>query len=530
MQRWNGWGDDAITMDLPEEGVELLKTVVGPGFPQRDTSLEELLKPIPKTRLPRHPLITTDSQERLIHAHGQSLPDWIALRYGRPMRVPDGIAYPENKEDLRDLVTFASKHKIALIPYGGGTSVLGHLEVPQWKRPVVTVSLARLNRMVYIDSGSLLATFESGIRGPDLEAHLRSQGFTLGHYPQSFEYSTLGGWVATRASGQLSSHYGRIDEAFAGAELLTPRGPLVLPPYPASAAGPDLRQLVLGSEGRLGIIAEATVKISPLPEKDDIYGAFFPSWDQAVEALRTLTAARLPLSMVRLSTVSETQTNLALSGHPKIVAFLKRYLPLRGVAEEEGCLCLIGFIGSAGLVKAARRETVAILKRAGAIPFGKAMGESWKHNRFLIPYLRNTLWEQGYAVDTIETAVTWNRVTEMVQTIEKILTESLAPRNEKVHVFSHLSSIYPTGSNIYTTVLFRLGKTAEETWERWNTLKMSASSIIAEKGGTISHQHGVGVDHKPYIEAEKGRLGMDMIREMCASVDPDGLMNPTKLF
>lgn len=530
MQRWNGWGDDAITMDLPDVGVALLEAIVGPGAPPKDVLLGELLGSIPQKGLPHHPLITTDSQERLIHARGQSLPDWIALRYGTLRRVPDGVAFPESKEDLRALLAFASKQKIALIPYGGGTSVLGHLEVPESKRPVVTVSLARLNRMVHLDAESLLATFEAGIRGPDLEAHLRAQGFTLGHYPQSFEYSTLGGWVATRASGQLSSHYGRIDEAFAGAELLTPRGPLLLPPYPASAAGPDLRQIVLGSEGRLGIIAEATVQISPLPAQDEIFGVFFPSWDRAVEALKTLTAARLPLSMVRLSTVAETRTNLALSGHAKTVAFLKRYLPLRGVSEEEGCLCLIGFIGSAGLVKAARRETALIMKKVKAIPFGKAMGESWKRNRFLIPYLRNTLWERGYAVDTMETAVTWGRVTETIEALEKGLADALLPFDERVHAFSHISSVYPTGSNIYTTVLFRLGKTAEETLARWKALKKTASSIIMEKGGTISHQHGVGVDHKPYIAAEKGSLGMDMIREVCASVDPNGLMNPTKLF
>ncbi|MCK9274699.1 MAG: FAD-binding oxidoreductase [Syntrophales bacterium] len=530
MRRWNGWGDDAITMDLPEDGSILLQSVAGPGCPKTDSPFKSTVASLPESRLPYHPLIRTDPETRFMHSHGQSLPDWIRLRYGSHQNVSDGVAFPESKEALENLVAFASKQKFAIVPYGGGTSVSGQLEITDYTRPALILSLARLNRLIQLDPKSLLATFEAGIRGPDLEAHLFKQGFTLGHYPQSFEYSTLGGWIATRASGQLSSGYGRIDGAFAGAEIVTPRGSLILSPFPAPASGPDLHHMVLGSEGSLGIIEKATVKISHLPERDEIYGVFFPSFDKGVEAIGTIAGARLSLSMVRLSSVSETKMNIALAGHTKAAAFLKRYLPLKGIPDEEGCLCLIGFIGTTRTVKSARREAASILKRANAVPFGKTMGEIWKKNRFLIPYLRNTLWEKGYAVDAIETAIMWRGVTETVQNLETTLENGLARYNERVYVFSHLSNVCPAGAHIYTTVIYRLGEAAEDTMRYWNILREAALSVVKGAGGTIRRTPEAGADNKSCLALEKGPLEIDMIREICASIDPDRIMNPKALF
>ncbi len=529
MQRWNGWGDKNLYVDLTPQAHELLQELLGEGTPKEEYPLEKLINHVPRSRMPRHPVISTDPKERINHAHGQSLPDWIALRGGTLRRFPDGVALPNTLDEVQELLSFAGKHKIIVIPYGGGTSVLGHLDVPEVKRPVLSLSLKHLNRLIDLDPYSLLATFEAGIQGPDLEAQLRAKKFTLGHYPQSFEYSSLGGWVVTRACGQESTYYGRMDELFAGGELLTPKGTMQFPPFPASAAGPDLRHFLLGSEGRLGILTKVTVRISPLPERNDIHGVFFPSWENAVDAVKKLAISHLPFSMIRLSSPVETTTNLTLAGHEKQISLLKRYLRLRSIPEEEACMCLIGFIGSQRFVKAARREAFSIISRNKGVSTGKMMGEAWKKNRFRAPYLRNTLWDTGYAVDTLETAVTWNKVTSTMQSIEKALGNGLASWNEKVHVFTHLSSIYPTGSSIYTTFVFRLAQTPEETLARWKALKESASHAIVAAGGTISHQHGVGVDHKPYIEAEKGPIGMSTIRQICSHIDPDQRMNPTKL-
>jgi len=529
MQRWNGWGDETVYVDLPVQGRNLLQDLIGKGNPQTDYPLESFISRIPESRLQPHPLISTDPKQRLDHAHGQSLADWIGLRGGALSSFPDGVALPATSEEVTELLAFSEKTDAVVIPFGGGTSVAGHLQVPQGNRPVFSLSLKRLQRLIEINRSSLLATFEAGVRGLELETQLNKRGFTLGHYPQSFEFSSLGGWVATRSSGQQSSHYGRIEQFFAGGELITPQGILRLPPFPASAAGPDLRHLVLGSEGRLGVLTKATVNISPLPEKDHVYGLFFPAWDPAQNAVRKLAQTGIPFSMIRLSNSAETTTNLALAGKKYLVAILKRFLKLRGIPENKACMGLIGFTGTEPLVKTARRESFSILRKHKGIVIGKAMGKAWKINRFRAPYLRNTLWDLGYAVDTLETAVTWDKVTPTMNSIENSIVDSMAPWKEKVHVFSHLSHVYKTGSSIYTTTIFRLADTPEETLARWRALKKAASQSIVHAGGTISHQHGVGTDHKPYLEAEKGALGIRTLKQLCLHFDPDKRMNPGKL-
>lgn len=529
MQRWNGWGHDSVHMELPPQARELLQYLIGKGKSRDDCSLEGFLKKIPAPRLPEHPLITGDPKERLDHAHGQSLPDWVGMRMGAIERFPDGVARPSTVEELREVLKFAEDRHAAVIPYGGGTSVVGHLTVPEGDRPVISLSLKGLRRLKNLDSRSLLATFEAGVLGPDLEAQLRAKGFTLGHFPQSFEYASLGGWVVTRSSGQQSSHYGRIEQLFAGGDVITPKGDLYFPPFPASAAGPDLRHILMGSEGRLGILTHAAVRISRIPEKDEVHGVFFPSWEEATDAVRSVAGAKIPFSMIRLSNPTETMTNLALAGHEKQIGFLRYYLCLRGIREETGCLCLIGFTGSRRQVRASRTEAFSVFRKHKGVSAGKIMGEAWKKNRFRAPYLRNTLWDIGYAADTLETAVTWDKVTDAMLGIEKAISDALKPRNERVHAFTHLSHVYPTGTSLYTSYVFRIADTAEETLARWREIKDSASRAIMRSRGTISHQHGVGTDHARYLEAEKGILGTDLLRQIFAHIDPAERMNPGKL-
>ncbi len=529
MQIWNGWGDAAVQVRLPAAAAALLKDRIGAGTPSKNISLQDALARVPKSRLPDHPLITADRKERLVHSHGQSMPDWIALRQGGIERFPDGVAFPVCEAEVQELLRFSARHNLEIIPYGGGTSVVGHLTVPATDRPVVSLSLERLNCLVSLDSRSRLARFQAGVRGPDLEAQLRAHGFTLGHYPQSFEYSTLGGWIATRSSGQQSSHYGSMDTLFAGGDVYTPQGNLTCPPFPSSAAGPDLRQLILGSEGRLGILVNVWVRVSPIPACDRLWTFFFPSWEQALEAVRGLAGADSRCSMIRLSNSAETTTQLILAGKEQMVSMLRKYLRLRHVSDENGCMGLFGFIGSHRQTAHARRLAFSLLRKQSGVCVGPFIGESWKRRRFKAPYLRNTLWDRGYAVDTVETAVTWDRVDRAMKALEKALAQALDPWKERVHVFSHLSHVYPTGSSIYTTFLFRTGDRPEETLARWRALKTSASEAIVGAGGTISHQHGVGLDHRPYLNAEKGPVGMDILNHIFVHVDPEGRMNPGKL-
>jgi alkyldihydroxyacetonephosphate synthase len=529
MQRWNGWGEEAISLDLPPKGREMLRDLIGEGRRQPDYPIEKILQRIPDSRLPHQSLVSFDPRLRLDHAHGQGLPDWMALRYGTLQRFPDGVALPTSTAAIQDLMHFAADQNAIVIPYGGGTSVVGHLEIPDAERPVLSLSLKGLNRLIHLEPGNMLATFEAGILGPKLEGHLQPRGFTLGHYPQSFEYSSLGGWVVTRSCGQQSRYYGRIEQLFAGGNVLTPRGPVVLPPFPASAAGPDLRQLLLGSEGRMGILTNVIVKITPLPERDETYGFFFPSWEDGRKAVQTIAGEGIPYSMIRLSNPTETMTNLALAGHERKVAMLTRYLHALGMPDQGKCLCLIGFTGSARIVRAARTEARSIIRRSHGVSIGKSIGRTWKKSRFRSAYLRNTLWDLGYAVDTLETATTWDKVTAVMTAIENSLHAASASFHERLHAFSHLSHLYPSGSSIYTTFVFRHCEPSERTLAIWQALKQAASRAIVEAGATITHQHGVGTDHRDYLLDEKGRLGVETLQAVFQHLDPKQQMNPGKL-
>jgi alkyldihydroxyacetonephosphate synthase len=537
VRRWNGWGDDTVTYPLHDGPRQFLEGLVGPGTAPRDASLEAVVAAVPPSRLPTHPLVFDDPADRVRHARGQSLPDWIALRSGRIPAFPDGVAYPTTDIQVRDLIRYAGQAGACIIPYGGGTSVVGHVNPPPGSAsasgkgcgPILTVDLGRLNGLRRFDEVSQLATFGAGVTGPDLEAQLRARGCTMGHFPQSFELSTLGGWIVTRSGGQQSLGYGRIEKLFAGGLLESPAGTLQMPPFPASAAGPDLREVVLGSEGRLGVLTEATIRVAPLPETEAFHAVFFPDFGQGREAVRQMMQARLPLSMLRLSTAVETQTTLALAGRERLIGALERLLALRGVGDGK-CMLLLGFTGREAMVKSARKEALGIAGMHGGVHVGRTFGREWHKSRFRTPYLRNTLWDLGYAIDTLETATDWANVPVMVDAIEAALRSGLEAIGERVHVFTHLSHLYPYGSSIYTTYLYRIASDPDETLRRWQVLKEAASLAIVAHDGTISHQHGVGVDHLPYLAGEKGPLGMAVLGDLCRRFDPEGIMNPGKLM
>lgn len=529
MRRWNGWGDDTIGYPLSPNADKFLHEAVGRGVQPRDMLFSGVLLAVPPSRLPGHDLIDDDPSVRLRHARGQSLPDWVALRSGRVGAFPDGVAFPANVEQVEALLGYAAGVGATVIPYGGGTSVVGHINPLPGAAPVLTINLRRMNQLASLDETSRLATFGAGVAGPELEAQLRARGYTLGHFPQSFEFSTLGGWVATRSTGQQSLGYGRIEDLFAGGALVSPAGKLVMRPFPASAAGPDLRHLVLGSEGRFGILTEAVVRVSPLPADEEFHALFFPDFEEGMAAVQRIVQERLPLSMLRLSTPEETRTTLALAGHERLIGMLERLLAVRNVGEGK-CMLMCGFTGPHERIRDTRHRVMEIAGEHKGVDAGRRFGTQWIHGRFRTPYLRNTLWEQGYAVDTLETATTWEAVPRTLVAIEEALREALAPWEERVHIFTHLSHVYRSGASTYTTYLFRLAADPDETLARWSAMKSAASRAIVACGGTISHQHGVGTDHAPYLPAEKGHLGMAALGDVARRFDPAGMMNSGKLM
>lgn len=528
MRRWNGWGDEAIGYALPASAERYIAGLVGPAQPVPDASLETVIAGVGVSLLAGDALFSTEAADRLFHARGQSLPDWIALRSGCIGAFPDGVAYPTSDESVRACLDYARRIGARLIPYGGGTSVAGHITPRAQDRPVLTVDLSRMNRLLSLDEESRLATFEAGIAGPEVERRLAERGYTLGHFPQSWELSTLGGWIATRSSGQQSACYGRIEQLFAGGHVETPGGPLDLPAFPASAAGPDLRQAILGSEGRFGFITRATVRVRPRPETETFHGIFFRSWREGAAAVRAIVQAAVPVSMLRLSDPQETEATLHLSGKETLAGLLDRGLRAFGYSGQRSLL-ILGVTGDGKTARFARQRAMAMARKHGGLPTGQAIGRQWSRKRFLTPYLRNTLWERGYAIDTLETAVTWSSVIESAVAIREALRQALVSFDERVLVFAHLSHVYMDGASIYVTYLWRRSD-PERTLAQWSAMKAAASTVIVSRGGTISHQHGVGLDHAPYLQVEKGAVGMRMMEALRDELDRGRILNPGKLI
>jgi len=535
MRRWNGWGDEKTDYPLPASALKYLQEQLGPGEIIPDIPLSQVIASVPQSDIPPHPSILTDPLDRLYHARGQSLPDWVALRHGQIERFPDGVIYPESEQQVRELIGFARKNSISLIPYGGGTSVVGHINpasragVAEATLPILTVDLSKLNKLEDIDEISLLATFGAGVSGPEIEQQLNQRGYTLGHFPQSFELSTLGGWIATRSSGQQSYYYGRIEDLFAGGHVETSLGPLEFPPLPASAAGPDLRQIFLGSEGRYGIITQAQVRIRRLPESEAFYGVFFRNWEAGVETVRQIAQQRIPVSMARLSNPLETETTLRLSGKDDLVGWAKRGLGWLNYGDQRSLLVL-GVTGDPDAANYAHRRALEIARSHSGLYTGATIGKLWRKSRFLSPYLRNTLWEQGYAIDTLETALTWAEIQPTAAAVLEAIRSAIEKMDQRVLVFAHLSHFYRDGASLYVTYLFRRSRDPQETLQRWQAMKSAASQAILAHHGTISHQHGVGVDHAPYLAAEKSPLGIDLLRQTAKFLDPEQLFNPGKLI
>jgi len=529
MRRWNGWGDDSNDMPLREEARALLASTLGASTPLVDATLADVVAKVPKSRLPARAGIDVSPETRVRHARGQSFPDWLAMRSGDFGVFPDGVAEPKTSDEVRSLLDYAKANDVHVIPYGGGTSVAGHINPEKGARPVLTISMAKMDRLMHLDRESQLATFGAGTPGPSVERQLAPHGYVLGHFPQSWELSTVGGWVASRSSGQQSLRYGRIEQLFAGGIVETPKGRLTIPTFPASSAGPDLRELILGSEGRMGIVTEAQLRVTRAPEVETFRVFFVPTWATGLDLVRELVQRRLPLSMVRLSNAEETATQLTIAGHKNAIRLLEAYLSMRG-ADSGKTMLTVGLTGSRAQVGFGLATLKSVTHEFGAVDTGTLLGKKWEENRFRSPYLRHGLWNYGYGVDTFETATDWPNVDGIIAAAEDAVRRTAASFGEKVRVFTHLSHVYGQGSSCYTTYIFRVQKSYERTLELWSAIKKAASEALVAHHGTISHQHGVGVDHAPYLVHEKGELGMSTLAAVVSHLDPDARMNPGKLL
>ena len=533
--RWNGWGNININKKVSPHGAKLIKSHIGKTKKLNSVSLAQVLKTVPKSRLPAAltnlDTVSVDNEIRLRHARGQSFPDWIAMHGGDFEVFPDGVAFPESTADVEQLLKLAQEHDLIVIPFGGGTSVVGHINPQKGSRPVLTIAMSKMDQFLDLDIESQIATFGAGTQGPAVEAQLDAHGYRLGHYPQSWELSTLGGWIAARSSGQQSLGYGRIEQMFAGGTLVTPEGVLNIADIPASAAGPDLREMMMGTEGRAGIFTTVKMRVQPQPEEELFKVAFLPNWEAGKEVLRQAVQKNIRLSMLRLSNAIETDAHLHLGTTPSQFMAISTYLKARGLSSDKVMLTY-GVSGDKAQNKLALTQFNKLLKQHGSVT-GKItdiMGNVWAHGRFKFPYLRGTLWEKGIMVDTFETATNWNHIDEQMQQMQEAVQNALSDEGENVMAFTHISHVYKQGASLYTTYFFRAAKDHATTLERWQKIKKAASLSLANGTATISHQHGVGRDHAPYLAAEKGKLGIQVTHDMLKSLDPEQRMNPGVLI
>ncbi|HSZ74896.1 MAG TPA: FAD-binding oxidoreductase [Rhizomicrobium sp.] len=545
--RWNGWGwaehsnplanDEKVWSWLAGElGVASLpstpaRKLEGITLPPSQLSADDRAKFVSLLGAEQ---VRDDNYERAFHALGRSYFDLLRLRAGDLSVAPDAVLYPRSTDDVLAILSFASDREIAVVPFGGGTSVVGGVSAARGKfKSVLTVDLSLMDKLVGVDPVARIATAQSGIYGPALDKALATQGLTLGHYPQSFEFSTLGGWIAHRGSGQQSGRYGRAENWLAGVKLATPTGLLSTDDFPASAAGPHLADLAVGSEGIFGIVTEARMHIQPVPDVRDYYGFLFRDFETGAEAVREVKQQNISTAMLRLSDAEETRFYRAFSGLGKAKGLRgdieNLFLRSRGLAGKPSVL-IAGFEGSREETDAAFEKLNKITGKFSALALGKGQGQRWFEGRFHGPYMRDPMMDRGVGVDTLETATRWPNIKRLHAAVRNALETSMAatlPRGARGIVMGHISHVYRDGASLYFTYIF---PRANDEIAQWRKIKTAASDAIAANGGTISHHHGVGEDHLPWIKQEKGELGIEILRAIKRTLDPKGVLNPGKLI
>ena len=522
---WSGWGDPAEAAPLAPEVRELLGGALG----VKETGSP--VPPIAEVRVPESRLsedarvalaaivgeenVLTDPEARVRRTRGKSTPDLLRLRLGEADDAPDAVVLPSSHEEVLAVLTDCADRRIAVVPFGGGTTVVGGLE-PRREgfEAVIALDLRRMNALLELDEESRTATLEPGLRGPEAEALLAERGYTIGHFPQSFEYATVGGFAAARSSGQASAGYGRFDERVVGLRVATPAGELQLGRAPKSAAGPDLRQLFLGSEGALGVLTAVTVEVRPAPEEKVYEGWRFSSFAEGTAALRRLIQDGPVPTVLRLSDEAETALNLA---RPSEI----------GSGGAGGCLAIAGYEGTAEDVAARREGAAAVLREAGGTDEGTGPGESWVHGRYRAPYLRDAMIDAGALVETLETTTFWSRIPGLYSGVTTALRETLTEQGTPPVVLCHVSHLYRSGASLYFTVG---AAQADDPIAQWRAAKSAASDAILAAGASITHHHGVGVDHREHYRREIGPLAIEALRAAKASLDPAGIMNPGVLI
>jgi alkyldihydroxyacetonephosphate synthase len=548
--KWWGWGPEGIDYDMSGRttfwpwirrvtGVEG-KTDVFHGIGREDIRLPErrtgsALEQELAGRL-KADQVRTDDDDRLSHAFGRSYRDLVRIRSNRIDTAPDIVVYPESHEEVVAVVEACHRHGTALMPFGGGTNVVGAVEHrDSGDRLKVTLDLRRMNRLLSVDRESMTVELEAGMFGPQIEDALAEHGLALGHHPDSFVYSTLGGWIATRSAGSHSNSYGKIEDMVVAVRMVTPTGIMETRPYPAASHGPDWNRVILGSEGTLGVITSATLRVHPIPEFEEYRMLLFRSFEDGVQALHECVSTGFMPSVARLS--DEMETELIFAAKPPSRGRKKwlekpvmKLLAMRGYHTPAAVI--LGFEGPTARARPVRNEVLAVCKRHGAFDLGRGPGNSWKKSRYDVPYLRDYMMEYALLADAFETATVWSKVRDLYRDGRTALQEaSLKETGNRGYLGCHLSHLYDTGACLYFTVgvQAREGSTPAEMNAQYSAIKAAGLAAFVQNGGTLSHHHAVGYEHAPWMDDDHSapaRRAFDQVKD---TLDPKGIMGPGNL-
>jgi alkyldihydroxyacetonephosphate synthase len=477
-----------------------------------------------------------DDLDRIVHTYGKSARDLLRIRTGDIPRVPDIVVYPGNEAEVQLIVDRAVAADAVIIPYGGGSNISGSLHAPEDEaRPVISVDLGRLNQVIDIDEDSGLATIQAGAQGPDLEEQLGARGWTLGHFPDSFTHSTLGGWVATRSSGMQSDKYGDISDIARGMRVVMPGKVLEIRPLPHTSTGPSVREMVLGSEGRLGVITEVTVQVHRIPEVRLILGYLFPSWEASLAAMHDISTSDAHPSITRVSDAKETEFSFAtrkksnrISISSLISKGMMKVLQRRGWKLDEICLSFIGYEGGKAHVARQKEIVKEIVGRHGGIVVGKGPGELYDQKKFDTPYIRDFLLDRGAIGDVSETAAPWSKLLPLYTNVLAAAEKVYAHLGVAGWIMCHLSHSYHSGACLYFTFAFK--HDGVDPLGQYEPLKNAIQQAFVDSGGTLSHHHAVGTEHAAWLEQDISAPGVHMIDGLFTAMDPGRNFNPGKII
>jgi alkyldihydroxyacetonephosphate synthase len=530
-----GWGEPGAGPSLPDHAAGFLRSELGVegAVVSRPVALEAVrLRPPALGEAARAKLagvvgeghLRDDAAARVGRCRGKSYLDLLRQRAGDCEDAPDAVVTPGSAAEVQAVLYACSEEGVAVVPFGGGTSVVGGLEPLRGRfDALISLDLGRLEGLERLDERSHTAWLAGGMRLPEADHALAQRGFALGHTPQSYEWATVGGCVATRSAGQSSTGHGRIEENVVALRCATPAGELATLAVPATAAGPALKELVIGSEGVLGAITSIGLRVHPLPATQRFEGWFVRSFEEGAEALRALVQAGLAPDVARLSDEAETRMSVAMAGSAGAAAFAGRAV-LRARGYADGCVLICGWEGEDAGIARRYGPAVKLLKEAGALAVGRRSGQGWLASRYAGPHLRDDLLDRGVLVETLETATTWSNLLHLRTSVTRALEGALAAPL----VLCHASHIYATGASLYFTAL--AAQDRDDPVGQWRRAKSAAMDTIVEAGGTITHHHAVGADHAPWLAAETGPLGHDLLRVLKERCDPAGVMNPGKLL